>query len=126
MQIPEILTGDDCLSLIATASTAARLGQILILDMSLTTRLEADGVGTLIEARRIMMVAQKPVWLTAISQPVRNVLVSSALFDLFRTAETSQEAIGLSRQGLQHADRRKRPRVVSGTVRTQPGKLTGI
>jgi N-acetylglucosaminyldiphosphoundecaprenol N-acetyl-beta-D-mannosaminyltransferase len=125
VQMPEILSGDECLSLIATAATAARLGQILILDLSLTTRLEADGVGSLVEARRIMMVAQKPVWLASLSNPVRNVLLSTALLDVFRVAESTREAIWLSRQGLPHPDRRKRPRLVSGAVRNQARTRTG-
>jgi N-acetylglucosaminyldiphosphoundecaprenol N-acetyl-beta-D-mannosaminyltransferase len=115
---PEILTGEHCASLLESARAAAEHGQMLILDMTVTSRVEADGVGTLIEARRILMVAQQPVWLTSVSIPVRRVLEATNLFDMFRTALTPVDAIRLSKLGLPHPDRRTRPRVVSGAQRS--------
>ncbi len=116
---PEVLTGEHCESLLENARAAAGLGEMLILDMTQTTRVEADGVGSLIEARRILMVAHQSVWLTGLSLPVRRVLEATNLFDLFRTALTPEHAIHLAAQGLPHPDRRMRPRMVSGSQLTQ-------
>ena len=120
VHIPEILTGEDCVWLIVTARAAARLGQTLILDMSATSRLEADGLGSMIEARRLMMVANCAIWLTGVAPAVQNVLEASSLDSLFRSAATPAEAIQSAHQALPHPDRRKRTRTVSGTPRTQP------
>jgi N-acetylglucosaminyldiphosphoundecaprenol N-acetyl-beta-D-mannosaminyltransferase len=120
VRTPEVLTGNDCATIIAAAHATARRGQMLILDMALTNRIEADGIGCMIEARRIMMVEQLPVWLTGVSQPVRRVLEASGLYDMFRTALTPADAVYLFKLGLQHPDRRQRPRVVSGARRATP------
>jgi N-acetylglucosaminyldiphosphoundecaprenol N-acetyl-beta-D-mannosaminyltransferase len=120
---PKVLTGEACASLIASAHAAARQKQMLILDMGLTTRIEADGIGCLIEARRIMMVAHESVWLTCVAQPVRRMLSATALLEMFRTAMTPVDAIRLSKSGLPHPERRKRPRLVSGARRTQRAEL---
>ena len=117
VRTPNVLTGEACTSLLAVAHAAARRGDMLIIDMELTSRIEADGIGCLIEARRIMMVAQQPVWLTSISQPVRRMLEATALYDMFRTAMTPVDAMRLFELGLPHPERRKRPRVVSGARR---------
>jgi N-acetylglucosaminyldiphosphoundecaprenol N-acetyl-beta-D-mannosaminyltransferase len=120
VRTPEVLTGHDCETLIAVAKAAADAGQMLIIDMVLTSRVEADGMGCLLEARRIMLVANRPIWLTSVSRPVREVLRSSALFDLFRTAMTASDAVRLYKLSLQQPDRRQRPRVVSGSPRQRP------
>jgi N-acetylglucosaminyldiphosphoundecaprenol N-acetyl-beta-D-mannosaminyltransferase len=117
VRTPEALTGEDCHEIIAAAHTAARRGQMLILDMALTGRIEADGIGCMIEARRIMMIEQLPVWLTSVSQPVRRVLEAGGLFEMFRTAMTPADAVYLFKMGLQHPERRQRPRGVSGARR---------
>lgn len=109
---PKILTGAACASVVSAAHAAAAQGKMLILDMGVTTRIEADGIGCLIEARRIMMVAHQPVWLTCISQPVRKMLETSALYEMFRTAQTPVDAIRLSQ--MPQPERRVRPRGVSG------------
>jgi len=121
VRTPEILTGADCATIIAAAHSSAKQGQMLILDMALTNRIEADGIGCMIEARRIMMVEQLPVWLTSVSQPVRRVLEAAGLYEMFRTALTPEDAVYLFKLGLQHPERRKRPRVVSGSRLTSPG-----
>jgi N-acetylglucosaminyldiphosphoundecaprenol N-acetyl-beta-D-mannosaminyltransferase len=118
-RIPEILTGGDCAEVVAAAHTAARQGQMLVLDMALTSRLEADGIGCLIEARRVMMVAYLPVWLTGVSQPVRRMLEATSLYDLFRIAMTPADAVQLFKQELTRPERRTRPRGVSGAPRTR-------
>jgi N-acetylglucosaminyldiphosphoundecaprenol N-acetyl-beta-D-mannosaminyltransferase len=119
IRTPEILTGKECASLLAAVREAAQNGQTLILDLERTSRIEADGIGCLIEVRRIMMVAHREMWLTAISQPVQAVLKTSALSEMFRTAATPADALRLSKMGLPHPDRRQRRRVVSGALRSQ-------
>jgi N-acetylglucosaminyldiphosphoundecaprenol N-acetyl-beta-D-mannosaminyltransferase len=123
VRTPELLTGGDCAAIIAAAHAASRQGQMLILDMSVTTRIEADGIGSLIEARRIMMIVQLPVWLTNVSQPVRRMLQAVAIYDMFRTAMAPTDAVRLFKEGLPHPDRRKRPRLVSGARRTASQKI---
>ncbi len=119
VRTPEILTGKESASLLAAVREAAQNGQTLILDLERTSRIEADGIGCLIEARRIMMVAHREMWLTGVSQPVQVVLKTSALSDMFRTATTPADALRISKLGLLHPERRKRRRVVSGALRSQ-------
>ena len=71
---PAKLCGD-CRAWIAReARAAAFAGQTLIVDMSATVRVEADGLGGLLEARRIMLAEGLWIWLAGMSNPVRRVL----------------------------------------------------
>lgn len=116
---PEVLTLQHCTSLINAAHKAVKHQQMLIVDMSFTARVEADGIGSLLEARRMMLVEHLPIWITGVSEPVRSTLQTAAVFTLFRNAITPEDAIRLSQQGLPHPERRARPRVISG-ARIQP------
>ena len=90
---PANLCGDCCRSIIREARAAASAGQTLILDMSATSRVEADGLGCLLEARRVLLTESLWIWLAGMSNPVRRVLQFASLADLFRLAVTVEEAI---------------------------------
>ena len=90
---PETVTGEMCLALTREAKSAARLEQMLVVDMSRTTRIEADGLGCLLEARRVMLAAGLKIWLAGMSNPVRRVLQYSAMFELFRVAPEPADAV---------------------------------
>ena len=83
--------------LVEEAKVAARAGESLVVDMGATIRIEAEGVGGLLEARRLMLNAGLWIWLTAMSNPVRRVLQYSAVADLFRIARTPAAAIQFTR-----------------------------
>jgi N-acetylglucosaminyldiphosphoundecaprenol N-acetyl-beta-D-mannosaminyltransferase len=80
------------------------LGEHLVLDMTLTERVEADGVGCLLEARRTMIAAGRPLWMAGVTEPVRRVLQSASLVQHMRMAPTLREAVRLG--GM--PERRKR------------------
>ncbi len=90
---PPTLRGDCCAWITREARAAASAGQTLIVDLSATIRVEADGLGCLLEARRIMLAEDLWIWLTGMSNPVRRVLQFSSLADLFRLSVTPAEAI---------------------------------
>jgi len=90
---PSKLCGEVTAALAQEARFAVAAGQCLIVDMSSTIRVEADGLGGLLEARRILLAGGLWIWLTGMSNPVRRVLQFSAMSDLFRVATTSAEAI---------------------------------
>ena len=97
---PAKLSGDVSGWLAREARLAANAGQTLVVDMSATVRAEADGLGGLLEARRILLAANLWIWLTGMSNPVRRVLQFSAMSDLFRIAATSAEAIQYTRSAF--------------------------
>jgi len=90
---PAKLSGDTCGWLTREAKAAAQAGQTMIVDMSATVRVEADGLGGLLEARRILLAEGLWIWLAGMSNPVRRVLQFSAMSDLFRIAATAAEAM---------------------------------
>ena len=90
---PAKLCGDCCAWITREARAAALAGQTLIIDMSATSRVEADGLGCLLEARRILLAEGLWIWLAGMSNPVRRVLQFASLADLFRLAVTAGEAI---------------------------------
>lgn len=90
---PAKLSGDVCGWLAREAKSAVLAGQTMVVDMSATVRAEADGLGGLLEARRILLNGGLWIWLAGISNPVRRVLQFSAMSDLFRIAMTPAEAI---------------------------------
>jgi N-acetylglucosaminyldiphosphoundecaprenol N-acetyl-beta-D-mannosaminyltransferase len=95
--------------LVQEAKAAAAAGESLVIDMSATLRIEAEGMGGLLEARRLILDRGLWIWLTAMSNPVRRVLQYSGTLDLFRIAQTSAAAIQSTRKtetglGLTHGD----------------------
>jgi N-acetylglucosaminyldiphosphoundecaprenol N-acetyl-beta-D-mannosaminyltransferase len=90
---PSTLTGEHCAALVREANGAAEAAQTFIVDMSATTRVEADGLGCLLQARRVTLAAGGWIWLAGMSNPVRRVLQYSAMSDLFRLAMSTAEAI---------------------------------
>ncbi len=90
---PAKFCGDSYAWMTREARAAASAGQTLIVDMSATLRVEADGLGCLLEARRIMLSEGLWIWLAGMSNPVRRVLQFASLADLFRLAVTPAEAI---------------------------------
>lgn len=90
---PAKLSGDSCVWLAREAKSAAAAGQAMVIDLSQTIRVEADGLGGLLEARRILLAHGLWIWLAGMSNPVRRVLQFSAMADLFRIAVTPTEAI---------------------------------
>jgi N-acetylglucosaminyldiphosphoundecaprenol N-acetyl-beta-D-mannosaminyltransferase len=83
--------------LVQEAREAARAGETLVIDMTSTLRIEAEGLGGLLEARRLMLDEGLWIWLTAMSNPVRRVLQFSSVADLFRVALTPSAAIQATR-----------------------------
>lgn len=103
--------------LIQEAQAAAKAGETLVIDMKATLRVEAEGLGGLLEARRLMIDADLWIWLTAMSNPVRRMLQFSAVADLFRVALTPAAAIqatGSSQAG--------RSMAMAQTVGTEEGR----
>jgi N-acetylglucosaminyldiphosphoundecaprenol N-acetyl-beta-D-mannosaminyltransferase len=90
---PSKLSGDVCNWLAKEAKAAVAAGQTMVVDMSSTIRVEADGLGGLLEARRILLNEGLWIWLAGMSNPVRRVLQFSAMSDLFRIAASTTEAI---------------------------------
>ena len=90
---PAKLSGDVSLWLVREARAAVLASQTLVVDMSATIRAEADGLGGLLEARRLLLGAGLWIWLAGMSNPVRRVLQFSAMADLFRIAATPAEAV---------------------------------
>jgi N-acetylglucosaminyldiphosphoundecaprenol N-acetyl-beta-D-mannosaminyltransferase len=90
---PAKLGGEACGWLAREARSAAMAGQTMVVDMSSTLRVEADGLGGLLEARRILLAEGLWMWLAGMSNPVRRVLQFSAMSDLFRIAATPAEAV---------------------------------
>jgi N-acetylglucosaminyldiphosphoundecaprenol N-acetyl-beta-D-mannosaminyltransferase len=82
--------------LLEEAKTAAAAGETLVVDMSATLRIEAEGIGGLLDARRVMVDAGLSMWLAAISTPVVRVLQFSAVGELFGIAVTPMAAIEAS------------------------------
>ena len=93
VMIPATLCGDSCAWITREARAAASAGQTLIVDLSATLRVEADGLGCLLEARRIMLAEDLWIWLAGMSNPVRRVLQFASLADLFRLSVTPAEAM---------------------------------
>ena len=111
VRTPARMSGDVTRWLAREATEAAEAGQTMVLDMSATVRVEADGLGGLLEARRILLAQGLWIWLSGMSNPVRRVLQFSAVSDLFRIAPTPAEAVRFSaaamastrRPGARHA-----------------------
>lgn len=90
---PGKLGGRAAAILVREAQRAIAAKEMLVIDMSATLRVEAEGVGGLLEARRLLLDAQLMIRLTSMSASVRRVLQISAVLDLFPTASTTAGAI---------------------------------
>ncbi len=90
---PAMLTGNVCAWLAREAKGAALARQTLVIDLSATVRAEADGLGGLLEARRILLADDLWIWLAGMSNPIRRVLQFSAIAELFRIAATAEDAV---------------------------------
>lgn len=119
LRMPEILTGQDCFTVLREAQLAVEKRQILVFDMLVTGRIEADGLGCLLEARRMMAAARLPSWTTGVGEPVRRVVESSGLVELVRLAPTVPEAVRLSARPS--GDRRRKNSPIKGRERRVPG-----
>ena len=95
VRLPGVLSGEDCRIVEQQAALAAERDEPLVLDMTLTERVEADGVGCLLEARRTMFAAGRPLWMAGVTDPVRRVLQSASLVQHMRMAPTVREAVRL-------------------------------
>ena len=95
VHLPGALSGADCRIVEQQAALAAERDEQLVLDMTLTERVEADGVGCLLEARRAMIAAGRPLWMAGVTDPVRRVLQSVSLVQHMRMAPTVREAVRL-------------------------------
>ena len=93
---PARLSGEVSRLLAREAREAAEAGQTVVVDMSATVRVEADGLGGLLEARRLLLAQGLWIWLSGMSIPVRRVLQFSAMADLFRIAGKPEEAVRYS------------------------------
>ena len=100
VRTPARLSGEVTRALAKEAREAGEAGQTIVLDLSATVRIEADGLGGLLEARRILLARGVWMWLSGMSNPVRRVLQFSAVSDLFRIANTPAEAVRYSAAAL--------------------------
>ncbi len=102
---PAKLSGEACHWLVREAKCAVLAGQPMVVDMTATIRVEADGLGGLLEARRILLAEGLWIWLAGMSNPVRRVLQFSAMSDLFRIAATAAEAVHFTEASYASAPR---------------------
>jgi N-acetylglucosaminyldiphosphoundecaprenol N-acetyl-beta-D-mannosaminyltransferase len=119
---PAKLSGDVSLWLAREAKAAVLASQTMVVDMSATIRAEADGLGGLLEARRLLLGAGLWIWLAGMSNPVRRVLQFSAMADLFRIAATPAEAIHFTAASASSVSVRNKTQTISRqtAVATQP------
>jgi N-acetylglucosaminyldiphosphoundecaprenol N-acetyl-beta-D-mannosaminyltransferase len=119
---PAKLSGDVSSWLAREAKAAVAASQTMVVDMSATIRVEADGLGGLLEARRLLLGAGLWIWLAGMSNPVRRVLQFSAMADLFRIAATPAEAIHFTTASASPMPVRNKTHAISRqtAVATQP------
>jgi N-acetylglucosaminyldiphosphoundecaprenol N-acetyl-beta-D-mannosaminyltransferase len=124
VHLPGTLSGPDCRIVEQQAALATERDEHLVLDMTLTERVEADGVGCLLEARRTMIAAGRPLWMAGVTEPVRRVLQSASLVQHMRMAPTVREAVRLCGQ----PERRKRfvPQTGPARMAAQAAKRNGV
>jgi N-acetylglucosaminyldiphosphoundecaprenol N-acetyl-beta-D-mannosaminyltransferase len=90
---PATLTGTHCGELVVEAKIAAESSRMMVIDMSATTRIEADGLGCLLQARRVILAGGAELRLAGVSRPVRRVLQFSAISDLFGRAVVTADGV---------------------------------
>jgi len=123
---PAKLSGDVCRWLAREAKASVAAGQTMIVDMTLTIRVEADGLGGLLEARRILLAEGLWIWLAGMSNPVRRVLQFSAMSDLFRIASTPAEAVHFTAAAQSSVARISEAHAVQVAQRGKPVANTSI
>ena len=74
--------------------------QNVLVNMHEVLRVDPDGLGCLMEARRLLHAQGLTLWLTELSPAVLRVLEYSALKGLFLIAETTREAARMSTLGI--------------------------
>jgi N-acetylglucosaminyldiphosphoundecaprenol N-acetyl-beta-D-mannosaminyltransferase len=108
---PARLSGSVTSWLVREATEAVEAGQTVVVDMSATLRVEADGVGALLEARRLLLDHDLWIWLCGMSNPVRRFLQFSSTADLFRIATTPSDAVRYS-LAMMSGDHKAEPHLV--------------
>jgi N-acetylglucosaminyldiphosphoundecaprenol N-acetyl-beta-D-mannosaminyltransferase len=93
VSLPASLCEDRCKELEREVETTVRLNQSLIVDLSRTTRVEADGLGSLLEAHRIMRMTGKTMWVTGMTRSVSRLFEYTAVKGMIPSAMTPLEAV---------------------------------
>ena len=117
---PATLSGEHCAGLVREAHGAIDTDRGLVIDMSATTRVEADGLGCLLQARRVMLTMQSQFWLAEISRPVQRVLQFSAMLDLFQIATSTSAAVAIA------SGAKVEPCTMKFVPTTQPMVMPGV
>jgi N-acetylglucosaminyldiphosphoundecaprenol N-acetyl-beta-D-mannosaminyltransferase len=102
--LPASLYEDRCKELEREVETTVRLQQSLVVDLSRTTRVEADGLGSLLEARRVVRMAGKTMWVTGMNRSVSRLFEYAAIKEMIPVATTPLEAarfVALSERKLE-------------------------
>ncbi len=98
--LPARLTGDVCQWLTLELQAAMSNDQNLLVNMRDVQRVDADGLGCLMEARRLLHARGLTLWLSELSPAVQRVMQYTAVRGLFLIAETTREAARLSTLGV--------------------------
>ncbi len=93
VSLPASLCEDRCKELEREVETTVRLRQSLVVDLSRTTRVEADGLGSLLEARRTVGSAGRAMWVTGMNRSVRRLFEYAAIKEMIPAAATPLAAI---------------------------------
>ncbi len=93
VSLPASLCEDRCKELEREVETTVKLRQSLVVDLSRTTRVEADGLGSLLEARRNLRSAGKTIWVTGMNKPVRRLFEYAAIKEMIPAATTPLAAV---------------------------------
>jgi N-acetylglucosaminyldiphosphoundecaprenol N-acetyl-beta-D-mannosaminyltransferase len=93
VSLPASLCEDRCKELEREVETTVKLRQSLVVDLSRTTRVEADGLGSLLEARRIVRSAGKTMWVTGMNRSVRRLFEYAAIKEMIPAATTALQAV---------------------------------
>jgi N-acetylglucosaminyldiphosphoundecaprenol N-acetyl-beta-D-mannosaminyltransferase len=90
--LPLRLAGSVCHALKKEVHLAMFARQHLMVNMRDVQRVDADGLGCLMEARRLLDAQGLSLWLTELPPKVMRVMEYSAVRGLFQTAETTRDA----------------------------------
>jgi N-acetylglucosaminyldiphosphoundecaprenol N-acetyl-beta-D-mannosaminyltransferase len=92
---PASLDGDSCQELIKKIETAIGAGISPIVDLSATRHLGAQGLGALLEVRRVIRVYGKPVLFTGMDRSIQRVCRLASIQDMIPTVSVPPEVIGV-------------------------------
>lgn len=112
--LPARLSGSVCYWLSREVQEAIGREQNVLVNMCEVQRVDPDGLGCLMEARRLLHGQGLTLWLAEISPPVQRVMEYSAVKGLFLIAETTKEAARLSTIGIPSAGFRRLRRGLRG------------